>query len=207
MNILLHPTYFPSVAHFVVILRAEKIIFEVEDNFQRQTNRNRTYIYGSNGKQLLNIPIKHSQSTHQKYKDVRIDYSENWQKRHYKSLETAYRSSPFFEYFEDDLLPLFECKPKFLLDYNFELFEILQTCMNCTLVFEKTIEYGKSHEGIEDFRYLVDGKKIVHYFEPYTQVFAEKHGFINDLSILDVLFNQGKHTLAYLKRQNIEDKQ
>jgi len=203
MNILLHPTYFPSTAHFVAMLQAEKIIFEVEDNFQRQTNRNRTYIYGSNGKQLLNIPIKHSKNIHQKYKDVQIDYSENWQKTHYKSLETAYRSSPFFEYFENDLLPLFECKPEFLLDYNFEVLQTLQSCLGCNFVFEKTTKYEKNPENIEDFRYLVDGKKIIHNFKPYTQVFSDKHGFISDLSVLDVLFNQGKYAVDYMKRQDL----
>jgi len=204
MNILIHPTYFPSIAHFVVMLKSEKIVFEVEDNFQRQTNRNRTYIYDSNGKHLLNIPIKHSKSEHQKYKEVEIDYSENWQKRHYKSLETAYRSSPFFEYFEDDLLPLFEHKPKFLLDYNFELFEILQSCLACNFVFEKTTRYNKNQENIEDFRYLVDGKRIIHNFEPYCQVFTEKQGFISDLSVLDLLFNQGKYAVDYLKKQDLK---
>jgi len=203
MNVLLHPTYFPSAAHLVVMLEAKSITFEVEDNFQRQTNRNRTYIYDSNGKRLLNIPIKHSQSVYQKYKDVQIDYSENWQKRHYKSLETAYRNSPFFEYFEDDLLPLFEYKPKFLLDYNFEILQVLQLCLGYNFVFEKTTKYNKNHENIQDFRYLVDGKKIVHRFDSYTQVFSEKHGFISDLSVLDVLFNQGKYAVDYLKRQTI----
>lgn len=202
MNILLHPTYFPSVAHFVTMLKADKITFEVEDNFQKQTNRNRTYIYSPQGKQLLNIPIKHSGSVpHQKYKDIQIDYSENWQKIHYKSLEMAYRSSPFFEYFEDDLMPLFKEKYKFLMDYNFELFEILQSCLGTNLTFEKTTEYIKEPQNIKDFRYLVDGKKVSHNFESYTQVFEDKDGFLSDLSVLDLLFNEGRYAVDYLKKQ------
>lgn len=204
MNILLHPTYFPSVAHFVAMLQADKITFEVEDNFQKQTNRNRTYIYSPNGKQLLNIPVKHSGSvSHQKYKEIQIDYSENWQKIHYKSLEMAYRSSPFFEYFEDDLIPLFEDKYKFLLDYNLELFDILQSCLGTNLTFDKTTEYIKEPQNIKDFRYLVDGKKVAHNFESYTQVFEEKQGFLSDLSVLDLLFNEGRYADDYLKRQNL----
>lgn len=202
MNILLHPTYFPSVAHFAAMLQADKITFEVEDNFQKQTNRNRTYIYSPQGKQLLNIPIKHSGSVpHQKYKDIQIDYSENWQKIHYKSLEMAYRSSPFFEYFEDDLMPLFKEKYKFLMDYNFELFEILQSCLGTNLTFEKTTEYIKEPQNIKDFRYLVDGKKVSHNFESYTQVFEDKDGFLSDLSVLDLLFNEGRYAVDYLKKQ------
>lgn len=95
MKILLHPTYFPSISHFVAMLQADQILFEAHDNFQKQTNRNRMYIYSANGKQLLNIPIKHNkQQTHQKYKDIRIEYDFDWQKQHFKSLEAAYRSSP-----------------------------------------------------------------------------------------------------------------
>ena len=204
MNILLHPTYFPSVAHFVAMLQADKITFEVEDNFQKQTNRNRTYIYSPQGKQLLNIPVKHLGSVpHQKTKEIQIDYSENWQKIHYKSLEMAYRSSPFFEYFEDDLMPLFKNKTKFLIDYNFELFEILQSCLGTSLVFDKTVEYIKQPENITDFRYLADGKKVSYNFEPYTQVFEDKHGFLSNLSVLDLLFNEGRYAVDYLKSQEL----
>lgn len=205
MNILIHPTYFPSVAHFAAMLQASHITFEVEDNFQKQTNRNRTYIYSPNGKQLLNIPIKHSGNIpHQKLKEIQIDYSENWQKQHYKSLEMAYRSSPFFEYFEDDLLPLFENKTKFLIDYNFEVFEVLQSCLGTNLEFDKTTEFIKKPEDIKDFRYLVDGKRMINQFEPYTQVFEEKHGFLTDLSVLDLLFNEGRYAVDYLKKQELQ---
>src|SRR5690606_17431128 len=204
MNTLLHPTYFPSIAHFVAMLNAEKIVFEVEDNFQKQTNRSRTYIYSPNGKQLLNIPIKHSGNVpHQKYKEIRIDYSFNWQKQHFKSLEMAYRSSPFFEFFEDDLRPFFEKKYDFLMDYNFVIFEVLQSLLGTNLPFEKTTEYHKEYQDSNDFRHLVNGKKDSLVFEPYIQVFEEKHGFLSNLSILDLLFNEGKYAADYLKRQRL----
>src|SRR3990167_7681388 len=105
MNILIHPTYFPSISHFVAMAQSEQITFEIEDNFQKQTNRNRTYIYSPKGIQLLNIPVKHSKLSHQKTKDIQIENDFDWQKQHFKSLEAAYRSSPFFEYFEDDIRP------------------------------------------------------------------------------------------------------
>lgn len=204
MNILIHPTYFPSVAHFAAMVQAENVLFEVEDNFQKQTNRNRMYIYSPNGKQMLNIPVKHSGNVpHQKYKEIQIDYSENWQKTHYKSLEMAYRSSPFFEYFEDDLMPLFEKKHQFLLDYNFQVFDILQSCLGTKITFGKTTEYVKEPTDLTDFRRLVDGKKVTFEFEPYTQVFDDKRGFISDLSVLDLLFNEGKYTSDYLKEQKL----
>src|SRR5690606_21107719 len=103
MNIIVHPTYFPSIAHFVAMANANDIVFEVEDNFLKQTYRNRTYIYAANGKLALNIPVIHTQKKRQQYKDVKIFNEEKWQVQHWKSLLSAYRTSPFFEYYEDEL--------------------------------------------------------------------------------------------------------
>lgn len=204
MNILLHPTYFPSISHFVAMSQANTITFEMEDNFQKQTNRNRMYIYSPNGIQLLNIPVKHSKNNpHQKYKNIKIEHAFGWQKIHFKSLEAAYRSSPFFEYFEDDLMPIFEKKHNFLIDLNFEILQILKDCLGMNLTYHKTQEYFHQIEGIKDFRYLANGKKDLTVFKEYTQVFEEKRGFQNNLSILDLLFNEGRYALDYLKRQSI----
>nr|WP_314897121.1 WbqC family protein [uncultured Flavobacterium sp.] len=206
MNILIHPTYFPSISHFAAIAQAESITFEIEDNFQKQTNRNRTYIYSPNGIQLLNIPVKHSKESHQKTKDIKIETDFDWQKQHFKSLEAAYRSSPFFEFFEDDLRPIFEKKHTFLLDLNFETLAIMTKCLRMKLEFDTTTEYFHEVDTtvIKDFRGLVDGKKDKSIFEPYIQVFDDKHGFINNLSVLDLLFNEGKYAMDYLKKQKIE---
>lgn len=202
MSSLLLPTYFPSISNFSAIANAESLLFEVEDNFQKQTNRNRAYIYSPNGIQMLNIPIKHSREKHQKTKEVKLETAFDWQKQHFKSLEAAYRTSPFFEYFEDRLLPIFTKKHTFLIDLNFETIEIVSKCLNMKLEYEKTTEYF--HEvNSSDFRYLANGKKDVSNFKPYTQVFGEKHGFINNLSILDLLFNEGRFALDYLKEHPI----
>ena len=205
MNILIHPTYFPSISHFAAMVQSENITFEVEDNFQKQTNRNRAYIYSPNGIQLLNIPVKHSKESHQKTKDIKIETDFDWQKQHFKSLEAGYRSSPFFEFFEDDIRPIFEKKYSFLLDLNFEVFTILSKCFRLKLDYTTTTEYF--HEvntnTITDFRGLVNGKKDLSVFESYTQVFDDKHGFINNLSVLDLLFNEGKYAIDYLKKQEL----
>lgn len=203
MDVLIYPSYFPSISHFVTMAQAEHITFEVEDNFQKQTNRNRTYIYSPNGIQLLNIPIKHSNTKHQKTKDVKLETAFDWQKQHLKSLEAAYRTSPFFEYFEDMLSPVFNKKQTFLMDLNFETIEIVSKCLGMKLAFDKTEEYFHEANDFVDFRSLVNGKKDNSQFENYTQVFGEKHGFINNLSILDLLFNEGRFALDYLKSQSL----
>ena len=205
MNILIHPTYFPSISNFAAMVQSESITFEVADNFQKQTNRNRAYIYSPNGIQLLNIPIKHATESHPKTKDIKIETDFDWQKQHFKSLGAAYRSSPFFEFFEDDIRPLFEKKHTYLMDLNFEALQVLSHCFRIKLEYKTTTEYFPEvdNKTLIDFRTLVNGKKDTSVFETYTQVFDDKYGFINNLSVLDLLFNEGKFALDYLKRQEL----
>lgn len=203
MNILIHPSYFPSISHFVAISQCDLVTFEMDDNFQKQTNRNRMYIYSPNGIQLLNIPVKHSKTAHQKTKEIKIENDFDWQKQHFKSLEAAYRSSPFFEYFEDDIASIFQKKHTFLMDLNLETMAIVSKCLGLEFDYNETTEYFHEVKDKTDFRSLVNGKKDTAVFEPYTQVFEEKHGYLNNLSILDLLFNEGRYALDYLKKQEI----
>ena len=202
-TLLLYPTYFSPIIQYVALAKADTIIFEVEDNFQKQTYRTRCYIYSPNGKQLLSIPVKNANSS-QKTKDVLIDASFNWQKQHLKSIEAAYRSSPFYEYFEDEIQLVFENTPRYLLDFNFKcqalVYELLQFDKNYT----KTTTFQKTAE-VKDLRFLDNAKSNLDYkLERYTQVFSEKHGFIENLSILDLLFMGGANALNYLESQNID---
>jgi hypothetical protein len=204
MNILIHPTYFPNIAHFVAIVNAKKVVFEADDNFLKQTYRNRTYIYGANGRLALNIPVIHTQKNRQKYKDVKIFNEEKWQNLHWKSLLSAYRTSPFFEYYEDDLQSLFTEKIDYVLDFNLKCFDVICDCLQLKLNTSKTKTFQKNIDGATDYRNLVNAKKEqLQTFETYTQVFHNKHGFINNLSILDLLFNEGPNALNYLESQAI----
>ena len=203
MRSLFLPTYFPSISNFAAMAQAEGITFEVHDHFQKQTNRNRTFIYSPNGIQLLNIPIKHSAGRHQPAKDVKIEWAFDWQKQHFKSLEAAYRTSPFFEYYEDKLTPLFIDKPTFLLDLNFRALELVVECLGMPFQYETTEEYFHARTDIKDFRLLANGKKDQTVVTEYTQVFADKQGFISNLSILDLLFNEGRFALDYLTKQTL----
>ncbi len=202
MEALLHPTYFPSISHFVVMAQSSNVVFEMEDNFQKQTNRNRMYIYSPNGIQLLNIPVKHSKLLHQKTKDIQLETAFDWQKQHFKSLEAAYRNSPFFEYFEDDIRPIFEKKHVFLIDLNLQTMEIVSKCLGMNFEVIESEEYF-TQPNQTDFRPLVNGKKDRSEFEAYPQVFEEKFNFINNLSILDLIFNEGRYALTYLKNQQL----
>ncbi|MEL0652521.1 WbqC family protein [Algibacter sp. TI.3.09] len=204
MKTLIHPAYFPSIAHFVAIANVDELVFETDDNFLKQTYRNRAYVYGANGKLTLNIPVIHSQKNRQKYRDVKIFNEEKWQSLHWKSLLSAYRTSPFFEYYEDELQPLFEMKTDFILDFNLKCFETITECLQLDVNTSKTKTYQEAPADTNDFRFLVHAKKEQpQNFETYTQVFSNKHGFIPNLSILDLLFNEGPNALNYLESQTI----
>lgn len=160
------------------------------------------YIYGANGKLLLNIPIKHLHSPgvkqHQKYRDVRIENDFKWQQQHWKSLKAAYQTSPFFEFYEDDLAPLYHREFKFLMDFNYHCLESAAECLQIKTEYKKTSEYIREPQDKEDKRHLINAKEK-RMILPYNQVFQEKKGFIPDLSILDLMFNEGPNSLNYLK--------
>ncbi len=166
------------------------------------------YVYGANGKLALHIPIKHTKTTgHQRYKDVRIEQAFGWQKQHWKSLETAYRTSPFFEFYEDDLRPIFERSYEFLMDLNFETITTVCDLLQLELSDHRTSQYGLTpkNQNTIDYRSLVNAKKpTLQPFTEYTQVFDSKHGYLNNLSILDLLCNEGPNATNYLETQKLE---
>ena len=203
-SILVHPTYFPSIAQMVAVSQAEKVVFEVAGNYQKQSYRTRAYIAHSNGKLLLNIPIKHT-GKRQKSKEVMVENDFPWQSQHWKSLETAYRTSPFFEFYEDELYPLFNEPAERLLDHNICIFNTVCELIELEVPITYTQEYLKEPENNKDLRYLAKAKNQKTFnLKPYTQVFEANHGFLSNLSILDLLFNEGPNTLNYLQQQEVQ---
>ena len=184
--------------------QANEVLFEVEDNFQKQTYRTRCYIYGANGRQILNIPVLKSNSK-QATKDVQIDQTEQWQAQHLKSIVAAYSSSPFYEFFDSELDLLFASKDKFLLDFNLKCHEFIVEHAQLEFNgYKKTAAFVRPGETDGDFRFLADAKaKRSFEFAPYIQVFSDKHGFIENLSILDLLFMEGPNTTLYLEQQQL----
>ncbi|MDA7558927.1 WbqC family protein [Flavobacteriaceae bacterium] len=202
MNILLNPTYFANILHWSAIVKSKQVNFEVCDSYQKQTYRNRTHIYGANGRLALSIPIIYSQNNRQMYRDIKIYNNDRWQSLHWKSLVSAYGTSPFFEFYKDDIEPLFHTKQVFLMDFNFKCFEIIQHCLDMEIDYFKTTSYEKEITQIKDMRSCTSVRKEKQYnFLKYTQVFEKKCGFISNLSILDLLFNEGPNTVIYLNNQ------
>lgn len=204
MNPIFNLSYFPNIANFVGFAKNNTIQFEIWDNYTKQTYRNRAYIYGANGKLQLNIPVHHTQKQRQLYKDVKIANDTKWQLQHFKSLESAYRTSPFYEFYIDDLKPLFEKEFEFLMAFNFKCLEVVLDCLQYQLDYSTTQNYITKSETDLDYRTLVKSKReIPQQFDAYTQVFDSKHGFIPNLSILDLLFNEGPNSINYLQTQTV----
>lgn len=197
------PTYFSPISQYGMIYQSDELTFEVHDNFQKQTYRNRCYIYGANGKQLLNIPITHSKSdSKQKSKDIRIESGSRWQQQHYKSLKTAYNSSPYFEFYEDDLMFIFEKDYVFLQDLNLDSFQFINEALELGLKYKTSSEYKENPH--HDFRSLAKVKSHPNCkSDSYIQIFDDKHGFIENLSILDLLFMEGPNSISFLEKVTV----
>lgn len=201
---LFQPTYFSPIIQYVGIVNSPEFVFEIEDNFQKQTYRNRCYIYTANGKHLLNVPVQHNKGVKLKTKDVKIDYKDSWDKLHLKTLQTAYNSSPFFEFYIDDLLLIFKKPTTFLLDLNLKCYEFIMDSLQVDIPYKKTDEYF-TETPYQDLRSLAIAKGVQDFqLDRYIQVFEENHGFISNLSILDLLFMEGPNALNYLENQSIQ---
>ncbi|WP_281542910.1 WbqC family protein [Maribacter aestuarii] len=204
--ILLHPTYFLSIASSAAIVQNE-VCWEVHDNYQKQTYRNRTKICTDRGLHVLSIPIVHVGNTQgrQLYKEVRIDNSYNWQRQHWRTLETAYRTSPFFEYYEDDIRTMYDSQYEYLLEYNLKTIETICDLLQVEMPSSKSEEFQLATKNTKDYRSLVDAKKKFNIkYAPYNQVFGDRHNFIPNQSILDLIFNIGPEATKYLKQLKID---
>lgn len=197
-NILLPVFYLPPISWFSEFLNPEnEVVFEQFETFPKQTFRNRTNIYGANGKLSLIIPINHNGS--REFKNTEMSYREDWQKLHWKSIKTAYQSSPYFEYYEDKLIKLFENKEKFLLEFNIKSIKIILDILKTEKAYSLNKEYIKNPEEV-NFREKFSAKIPSEYeMDEYYQTFSDKMGFLNDLSIVDLICNKGPESMTYLK--------
>lgn len=201
MSTIITPlAYTGSIGMWAFMTTAETLLVEQNDYYQKQTFRNRTHIHGANGKLLLSIPIRHLGKTgHQYYNKVEIENSFKWQKQHWKSIQSAYRSSPYFEFYEDDISIFYKNKFSLLYVFNKAYFKLLLKLLG----WNPEVHYTESYENLtnaKDIRSQIEKKEVNNKLRlKYTQVFEGKNGFIPNLSILDLLFNEGPNTLSLLK--------
>ena len=200
MIISVCPAYLPSVEYMSWVINQKKLYFLTSGHYQKQTYRNRAEIYGPNGKLKLIIPVsKNRGSNHQKDIETMIDNNFLWQKDHWRSLQMSYRASPYFEFYEEDFYPFYNNKISSLMELNIGLIKVVLKLLK----FEIPIE-EKNDNKVKEKRDLIIHKKIVNAsILKYNQVFIDKHGFLSNLSIVDLLFNLGPESLNYLKNLRI----
>jgi WbqC-like protein family len=193
--------YLPPVSYFSA-LQAQNynILIEKEEHFPKQTFRNRTRIYSPNGPLDLFLPVIKGSKYHTKVKDVRISYDFKWQRLHWLSLESCYRNSAYFEFYEDGLVPFYEKKYEFLFDYNLELTEWVFKQLKKPVELQFTSEYHDDVPAELDYRTKIQFKNTAQTAntKEYYQVFSERLGFLPNMSIVDLLFSQGPQAKNYL---------
>lgn len=195
---ILIPPYFGPISTWAEIYNCD-VIWDIHKNYNKQSYRNRTFIHSANGVQKLTVPIKHSLIKFT-LNDSYIDNSTNWQQIHWKSIKIAYSSSPYFEFYKDSLEVFFSKKYTKLLDLNMNTIEMVSEWLEVDLNNDFSKKYVEDYNTKFDLRNLIEHKNKTKKLIPnYTQVFSNKNGFINDLSIIDLIFNEGPNSLRFLK--------
>lgn len=195
---LLPLSYFGPIEEYAYLAQNSHVLYEVKEHFVKQSYRNRCIVYGANGLLRLTVPLVLKSREKTAMEDIKISYTENWQARHWKTIQSAYQNSPFFEYYEEILLPVFFTQFEYLIDLNTQTNSVLKQCLqiDCTTEFNSEFSPYKKN----DLRCSIHPKKETTLNLPrYIQVFEEKHGFHSNLSVLDLLFNEGPSALLYLK--------
>lgn len=205
MNILLPSAYLAPIQYYSKLFQcgADTAYIEAHDNYAKQTYRNRCLIADANGPLALTIPTEKSGEGKCLMRDIRISDHGNWRHQHWNALEAAYRHTPFFLYYEDDFRPFYEKKIAFLYDFNLQLTQLVCDLIGLDVSLRSTDKYLQHADGMDDFRHVITPK--VSWQEDtsfcpaaYYQVFKEKHGFIPNLSIVDLLFNMGPESILIL---------
>ena len=201
----LSTAYFAPIQYYSKFLLYSEVFIERFENFHKQTYRNRCVILGGNGPISLVVPVVKGRGAKILIKDLKISYDTNWQRNHWRTIFSAYNSSPFFEYYKDEIQPFFTQKAKFLLDFNLSIHESICELLEIENNANVTDDFEKVPSNTINFRELISPKnktEIDKHFQPekYTQVFSEKFGFIPNLSILDLLFNEGPNSYSVLEK-------
>jgi hypothetical protein len=198
-KILVSTAYFPPIEYFSLILQADEVYVEKEENYVKQSYRNRCYILSAHGAQVLTVPVYQGSVHKTSIKDISIDYSKRWQQVHLRAFKASYSSSPYYEFYAEIFEKIILRNHVFLLDLNMELTMAVFTVLKISKALSYTTDF-KSIGSIEnDFRYKIAPKKESHFQgKEYIQVFNNGNGFTSGLSILDLIFNIGPDSGNYL---------
>ncbi len=212
-NAVIELSYLPNVQYFSKFLLYKSVFVEQHENYLKSSYRNRCYIAGPNGQHRLSIPLKKGKNERQKIQEVEIAFNEPWPHQHWQAIQSAYGNAPFFEFYADYFQPIYKQPPPLLFAFNQKLFNTLLKLIPVPAKIDYTDSYREDlPAGIDNWRHEILPKKLGAendaFFKPhpYPQVFQEKHGFLANLSILDLLFCTGPQTIEYLEKSIIHPK-
>lgn len=203
-SVLLSTAYFPPISWVAVAFSANEAIIEVHETYPKQTYRNRCHLATASGILTLSVPVIRTYGNHTRSIDIQIDNTSNWQKTHWRSIISAYNKTPYFIYFKDIFGEPISKKYKYLIDLNATMLDCITQVLKIAPIGRiKSVEFEKSPE-IPDYRNAFDAKTRFHSesviaLPRYIQAFEPLTGFLNDLSILDLIFNIGNESVPYLK--------
>lgn len=199
---LLSTAYFHPIEYMYYVLSENKICIEAQENFIKQTYRNRCCIVSANGALDLSVPLI-NEGNKTPITEKKISYSENWKTKHWRAIESTYNNSPYFEFFEDDIKSVFLKEHEFLFELNKQSLQSILDILRVKVDISYTTEYKSTIENSIDLRSSISPKeKSRMEFPAYYQPFSERNGFIANASVLDLLFNEGLGALSYLKKLN-----
>ncbi len=205
-SVYLSSAYLAPVEYYTKLYKYNNIYIERHDNYIKQTYRNRCTIASADGPLTLSIPTEKTDGLKCPMKDIRISDHGKWRHLHWVAIESTYKNSPFFDYYQDDFRPFYEKKYEFLYDFNEQLRILVCELIDIQPNINHTDEYKQIFNRVEDdFREIIHPKKDYQLVDPcftpspYYQVFESRHGFIPNLSIIDLLFNMGPESLLILR--------
>ena len=195
---LIEPTYFPPISHWKFI-KSEDLLWSINSRYNKQTLTNRTYIDSANGELMLTVPIKHSGKNQPRVlSDIKLDLSSDWKKNHFKSIKICYQSSPFYEFYEDDIISFFNLDYENLYDLNLKSIKMVCNWLKIKMPEDIYNKKDKYDFKIHDLTHMSNCKRTSYLKQKkYNQTFETKNGFINNLSVIDLIFNCGPNSIDY----------
>jgi hypothetical protein len=204
-NLILSTAYFPPISYFRLLACYDIAYIEMCENYIKQTYRNRCVIHSSNGPLPLSVPVERGSFHKVQIRDLKIDYSKNWQRLHLRALDAGYQSSAFYEFYIDEIREIILKNHTYLVDLNGELLIFINQAIGIEPEIRNTESFVSSYHNSNDMRYNFSPKvgkaSIEKRMDNYFQVFAQENGFLSDLSIIDLLFNLGSESYGYIKKK------
>ena len=203
MDIIVSTAYLPPISYIALLVQKKNVILEVTENFEKQSYRNRCLIYGPNGIQKLTVPVVRDGKT--RIDEIKISYHENWTGLHWKSLESAYKGRPFFDILSFEIKRVLDSKPEYLIDLNNQLLKLIMEWIQEFPQITYSTKFLAPENYSIDLRNQIHPKRnsILQNPTPYFQHFQQKHGFISDLSVIDLIFSEGRAAWDYLNSCNL----